>query len=312
VEGAYFFCPLIGEDLILPYNEMIEAIESFLQEQAADEPLLAGATMIQSLNRNSERRQQCVETLKKYLENLVQNPNEEKYRKIRQQNKIFQEKVAPFRGVPFFLRSAGFEEKLIDGETYWVVERPDVAYITLAMDYLDQSEAVPLELNRNAKIFRPSSNAIGIRHENLPVEFYDRSADEIKREQAQRSQEVDQLMTLRTKEMRDRDDLKRVYRYRYVLLRIRFPDGYTLQRTFRSAERRCNVEEFIRQHIAHSELPFLLIDPLGKEINDEEKSLAELDLAPAAVVNFKWDPDVEGHGINDYLKEEFKKNATDM
>lgn len=85
-----------------------------------------------------------------------------------------------------------------------------------------------------------------------------------------------------------------------------------MQGTFRSAERRCNVEEFIREHIAHSDLPFLLIDPLGKEISDEEKTLAELDLAPAAVVNFKWDPDVEAHGINDYLREEFRKYAVDM
>lgn len=38
-----------------------------------------------------------------------------------------------------------------------------------------------------------------------------------------------QLTTLRTREMRQRDELQRSYRYKYTLLRIRFPNRFFLQ-----------------------------------------------------------------------------------
>lgn len=54
-----------------------------------------------------------METLSKYLENIVNNPDEEKYRKIRLSNRIFQEKVAGMEGVMEFLEAAGFNQQLL-------------------------------------------------------------------------------------------------------------------------------------------------------------------------------------------------------
>lgn len=59
----------------------------------------------------------CVETLCKYLQNVISNPNEEKYRKIRISNKAFQERVANIEGSFEFLEAAGFlREKILVGE----------------------------------------------------------------------------------------------------------------------------------------------------------------------------------------------------
>jgi len=60
----------------------------------------------------------CIETLCKYLQNIVANPTEEKYKRIRLSNKVFQEKVACLEGTMEFLTAAGFEQKrLPSGET---------------------------------------------------------------------------------------------------------------------------------------------------------------------------------------------------
>jgi hypothetical protein len=53
----------------------------------------------------------AVLTLSKYLQNIANHPKEEKYRVIKPDNKIFQEKVVPARGSLLFLAAVGFREK---------------------------------------------------------------------------------------------------------------------------------------------------------------------------------------------------------
>lgn len=67
----------------------------------------------------------CNETLCKYIENIVSNPTEEKYRKIRMSNKAFQERILPIEGTKEFLEAAGFvvqELPFNEGtDKFWVV-----------------------------------------------------------------------------------------------------------------------------------------------------------------------------------------------
>jgi hypothetical protein len=53
----------------------------------------------------------AVLTLSKYLQNIANHPKEEKYRVIKPDNKIFQEKVVPAKGSLLFLAAVGFVEK---------------------------------------------------------------------------------------------------------------------------------------------------------------------------------------------------------
>ena len=87
-------------------------IKEFLYQQLDDEEAgLTACLVIHTVNKPQEKVQQCVETLFRYLDNIVQNPDEEKYRKIRINNKVYQERVAPLEGVKQFLHAAGFELK---------------------------------------------------------------------------------------------------------------------------------------------------------------------------------------------------------
>ena len=55
-----------------------------------------------------------------YLDNILQNPTEEKFRKIRKSNKAFQERVASQEGTDMFLEACGFKTQSLDGEDFWV------------------------------------------------------------------------------------------------------------------------------------------------------------------------------------------------
>lgn len=67
----------------------------------------------------------CIETLCKYIENIVSNPTEEKFRKIRISNKAYQERIHPIEGTKEFLEAAGFtiEELPFNDATdkFWVL-----------------------------------------------------------------------------------------------------------------------------------------------------------------------------------------------
>jgi len=68
----------------------------------------------------------------------------------------------------------------------------------------------------------------------LPPDFYELTGDELKREQRMRSELVERELTLRTKAQRERDEMREQRLYRYAVMRIRFPDGLTLQVGFKN------------------------------------------------------------------------------
>ena len=51
--------------------------------------------------------------LHRYLDNILSHPGEEKYSKIRVNNKAFSERVCPVEGAMLFLEAAGFQQKLL-------------------------------------------------------------------------------------------------------------------------------------------------------------------------------------------------------
>ena len=55
-----------------------------------------------------------------YLDNIVQNPTEEKFRKIRKGNKAFQERVGSMEGTDMFLEACGFQGQKIEDQEFWV------------------------------------------------------------------------------------------------------------------------------------------------------------------------------------------------
>lgn len=300
IQNVYFTCELLGDEIKLTKDEMREQIEIFLRSQLDGDSVVVSTLMIFSLN--NEKRQMASETLQKYVQNLIEHPEEPKYRRIRMSNKAFQERILPVKGGLEFLLACGFKEKLEEAgdisapEKFLVISEEkanDFASLVQALEILRAGEPVPLKLYRNPSVFKTETDQ-KLKKPEFSPDFFQLTVDEIKREQAAKASEVEKLLTLRTKEMRIRDETLRHYTYKYTLIRIRFPDNFYLQGTFSCYEKLFAVREFVLQHLAHFEIPlFVLKDPVsGKLVDSETKTLGELGLAPAALLNFEWDPDV--------------------
>lgn len=124
VDGVFFACPLISEE-ILSKKEWTVKIKAFLYEQLAADPGLTACLIIKNCN-TPDRAEDCIETIKKYLNNIIANPDEEKFHKIRMTNRVFSEKVANVEGTKEFMTAAGFTEQIMDGEKFlvWSKEIP--------------------------------------------------------------------------------------------------------------------------------------------------------------------------------------------
>lgn len=65
----------------------------------------------------------CLQTLRKYIDNLARNPTEVKFQRINCENNVFQTRVAAFDGALAVLRAVGFK----DGDSSQLAVRPDFA-----------------------------------------------------------------------------------------------------------------------------------------------------------------------------------------
>lgn len=118
VSGVFFGCPMISEE-ILSKKEWTVKIKAFLYEQLDADPGLTACLIIKNCN-TLDRAEDCIETIKKYFNNIIANPDEEKFHKIRMSNRIYSDKVANIEGSREFMQAAGFTEQTIDGEKFLV------------------------------------------------------------------------------------------------------------------------------------------------------------------------------------------------
>jgi UBX domain-containing protein 6 len=181
IDGVFFSCPLVSDE-ILPKKDWKEKIKNFLYEQLDSDPGLTSCLIIKNCN-TLDKAEDCIETLKKYLHNIINNPNDEKFHKIRMSNRIFCDKVANVEGSKEFLIAAGFHEQTIDGDNFlvWSKDFPSEMLVQL-IEALDLCEIISLELDRNMKVMLPSQ----IKNVNLPPDFFRVSPEELKKEQQAR------------------------------------------------------------------------------------------------------------------------------
>lgn len=326
VEGVFFTCPVYPA--CLPYNELYNHIHQCLLQDLPEEPLMISVTMIHTLNRDKAKVETCVNILNKYVQNIIDHPGEEKYRKIRKGNKVFQEKVKPIVGVEEYLtKGCGFNSEVIpvspseepgSNEDFYVMSEDLVAnteQLLAAKEMLSQAEPLEIVLDRNLRVFAPSSTTSKIQ---VPDSFYSVSSDEVKQAQLEKSELVEKSTQLRTKVMRNADSgPKRIYKF--TVIRIRLPDGVHLQGTFRSQEKLQHVKDFVREQLNLDWLPFELLDTIGKPFSDDNATLNSLKLVPAALLNFHVDSTVTAEiatssteGRIKYLKDDVAMLMTDL
>jgi len=297
-QGVYFRCPLIG-DSVYPKDEMKAKIREFLYSQLEHERGLTATLIIHTCNNPKERVETCVETLCKYLDNIVLNPSEPKYRKIRKSNKAFQERVASLEGTEEFIRDCGFQLEMLAGndgneEEFWILpEYADLEHLTMLQDSLRSCEPLTAELDRGTIVIKPGSENAGRGIGSLPSDFFSVSAAEVRTELQSKADSLERESMLRTQAMRDKEAMAGRRKYRYCVVRIRFPDEYLLQGTFSVYEQLSAVLDFVADNL-EVPLPFHLVDTVtGGKMLDTNPTLQELGLVPASILNFRWDPEIQ-------------------
>ncbi|CAH0551654.1 unnamed protein product [Brassicogethes aeneus] len=297
VKGVYFKCPLVSE-AVLSKEDWKVKIQEFLFEQLEEEKGLTACLIIHSCNYNRAKVEDCVTTLCRYIDNIITNPEETKFHKIRWQNATYADKVEPILGSKEFLDAAGFRIQLIENngneENFWVWSAENIENVEVLQtlrETLTSGERVELEIDRNIQILSPSQASARI---ELPQDFYAISAEELKREQQLKAENLDKQLQLRTKAMREKEELREIRKYKFALIRIRFPDGLYLQGTFSVYEKFAEVLEFVQENLDVN-LPFVLCTATGQKFgeDDADTNLATLRLVPATILLFSWDKSIE-------------------
>uniref|UniRef100_A0A8C8MGB4 UBX domain-containing protein 6 n=1 Tax=Oncorhynchus tshawytscha TaxID=74940 RepID=A0A8C8MGB4_ONCTS len=313
VTGVYFICPLTGATLTKSEREVHikEAIFMRFEEDAVE----ASIMMVHTFNKDREKVKAAVDIINKYIENICKNPTEEKYRKIKLSNKVFQEKVKTVEGSREFLQAVGFQSIMLDvegqeeSEEFLVLMEHDPEALEVmkeSMDRLQRGEPVRAQLDHQPQTFRPSPNAMRF---ELPSEFYNLTAEELKREQQQKSEAVEKNTMLRTKAMREREEQRERRKYNYTLLRIRLPDGNILQGTFLAWDKVSVLFQFVRDSLVDGWQPFELVAPGGHKLREaQELALNECSLVPAVLLTFSWDAAVQADISAALLKPVLLKN----
>ncbi|XP_037949700.1 UBX domain-containing protein 6 [Teleopsis dalmanni] len=303
-QGVFFRCPLISEE-ILPKKDWKIKIKEFLYQQLEGERALTACLIIHNCN-TKEKAEDCIQTLTKYLENIINHPDDEKYCKIRMSNRIFSEKVRYVEGALDFLLAAGFQEIELDGEPFllWSKEHTETDFdLQTLLEALRNAEPIPLELDRNIKVLLPSQ----VRRVTLPDDFYRISPEEIKREQQLRSEAIESAQVLKTKAMREREEQRNLRMYRYSLVRVKFPNGIYIQGTFNVYDRVSDIYEFVQSCLIDEATEFNLVISSGGKFTeaDLDKTLYDMRLIPNVSLLFTLTNEtvINSADVN-FLKEE--------
>ena len=221
VAGVFFKCDLVGGGPGTR-DEIKARIREFLYGQLEEERCLTAVLIIQTLNSPREKVELCVETLCKYIDNIISNPTEGKFRKIRKSNKAFKERVASLEGTSEFLEGCGFQTMEMEGpdgalEEFWVFpeEMTDVDNLGAMKDTLKEAEPVAAELDRNVTVLAPSEKI----RRDLPPDFFNLTKEELMAEHESRKEQLERESMMRTKAMRDKEEARARRKYKYCLIR---------------------------------------------------------------------------------------------
>ncbi|UJR28516.1 hypothetical protein I4U23_009754 [Adineta vaga] len=321
-----FKCPdVFGEEVSLPYNELQQQIEETLRLQLDSEPLVAATLLFLTTNqKEQEKLNTGKEIICKYFDNIIANPDEDKYRRIRLQNKVYLEKVAPLKYALEFLQASGFF--ISDDQESIVYQDGSIEPLQLAQDTLMNGEPIQVQLDRNLKLFQPTKDRPSIPPVQLfpqdPL-FYQSTVGDVLREKQRQKDLVEKEEMLRTKAMRERDQKSESNaQYKYTVLRIRMPNEMIMQMIFQANDSLSSLFDYLRSYcLVHDWLPFSLLSNADRRIYTSQDENAftfnQCGLVPAAVLSFRWDEqalrDVQKQTPNfpadNFIKPEILANA---
>ncbi|CAG8474650.1 325_t:CDS:2 [Paraglomus occultum] len=158
-------------------------------------------------------------------------------------------------------------------------------------DNMDIDEEEPKFFDRNVKVYNPPPANMQITHIELPDSFYELTPTELKYLIAMQKAKNTALenAVLKTKAVREQEEVARERKYPKTLIRIRFPDRTQLEGSFLSKEPVEELYKFVREAVRTPAREFyLFIAPPKKVLDDMRISLYKAELSPASIVHFNW------------------------
>ncbi|TQD73299.1 hypothetical protein C1H46_041172 [Malus baccata] len=257
-----------------------------------------------------------VEVVLRLLRNIVKEPENVKFRRIRMSNPKIREAIGEVVGGIELLEFVGFELKEEDGEMWAVMEVPREEQINLMkrgialleppkVQEVDISASIaslkvdepvePRKVDRQTRVFFSVSESVAARIE-VPASFYNLSATELKREAEMRKKKIEDSQMLIPKSFKEKQAKAAKRRYRKTVIRIQFPDGVVLQGVFSPLEPTSSLYEYVSSALKEPSLEFELLNPVALKrrviphfpaAGKKAATLADEDLMPSALVKFK-------------------------
>ncbi|XP_044465069.1 plant UBX domain-containing protein 1-like isoform X2 [Mangifera indica] len=118
-------------------------------------------------------------------------------------------------------------------------------------------------------------------------DFYEFTAEDYSRLLATKKQEN----FLKTRKIREAEEAARRSKITKAAIRVRFPDGHTLEATFHQSETIQNLVDLLVKVVARPDLPFhLYTTPPKKLIKDLSQDFYAAGFIPGAIVYFSYGP----------------------
>ncbi|KAL3315570.1 UBX domain-containing protein 6 [Cichlidogyrus casuarinus] len=162
--------------------------------------------------------------------------------------------------------------------------------------------------------------------DSLPDEFYTHTKEDIKKMIAHQRQQVEESGMLLTQALRAKLAVGEMRYYKFVVMRVRFPNNLIIQGTFHASDNVATLRSWIGECLDENILEYQLFappgtQPMGKknpsspspmtrlELDDMQATLVEMGLAPCSVLTIQI---ANAPKNSSFLKPDLFKLATSL
>lgn len=254
-----------------------------------------------------------VDVVMKLLGNIVKEPTNAKFRKIRMGNSKIKEAIGDVVGGVELLEFVGFELKEESGEIWAVMDvpseeqlvklknvvsvlEPNKVEVLASASRVKASEPVePKKIDRQIKVFFSVSESVAAKIV-LPDSFFNLSSEELRREAEMKRKKLEESKLLIPKSYREKQAKAARKKYTKSIIRVQFPDGVLLQGVFLPSEPTSALYEFVSSALKEPSLEFDLLHPVLVKrrviphfpaAGQRAITLEQEDLIPSALLKFK-------------------------
>lgn len=149
-------------------------------------------------------------------------------------------------------------------------------------------EEVKLKFGHEIRVFETStSSALSTEASaDEPDDFFDLTAEDYLLMLSSKKEDK----VLKTRKIREAEEAARKSKITKAVIRVRFPDNYTLEATFNPSEAIQSLVDLLKRVVAQPDLPFYMYTtPPKKQVNDLSLNFHSAGFVPGAIVYFSYD-----------------------